>query len=315
MALVKEKRIRVGGLEFAITMDAARAERLRKSPAYARLIRPALDRLQGASNGHAGRNGTAWQGVPPRLPQMPAPATPEARAILDRIAGVEWYHTIDLPHGVTTPGFVDHRSQRHLYGLPDDMRGMRVLEVACFDGFWSFEFERRGAEVVAIDLASTAQTDIPRNWMDVFYSGGFDKPKGEGFRIAKELLGSKVRREVLSVHDLGPEHFGEFDMAFCSDVLLHLRDPLRAMENIWRVTKQFAIFADVYNPELEAFKNKALTEFCMVGETDVWWRPSSTTLYLMLHVARFSRVEEVSRFKLNSHFEGEIPKVVYKAYH
>jgi tRNA (mo5U34)-methyltransferase len=315
MAMMKEKRIRLAGLEFGVTMDAARAERIRQSAAYARVLRPALDRLQAGSNGHNGQTRTAWQGVPPKLPQFPAPSTPEAREILDRIAGIEWYHTIDLPHGVTTPGFVDHRNQLHLYGLPDDMHGMRVLEVACFDGFWSFEFERRGAEVVAIDLGSTAQTDIPRNWLDVFYNGGFDKPKGEGFRIASEILGSKVRREELSVHDLSPADFGMFDMVFLSDLLLHLRDPLRAMENVWSVTKQFAIFADVYNPELEAFKNKALTEFCMVGETDVWWRPSSTTLFLMLHVARFSKVEEVSRFKLNSHFEGEIPKVVYKAYH
>jgi tRNA (mo5U34)-methyltransferase len=254
--------------------------------------------------------------MPAEKPKAPmnAPNTPEATAIVEKISGYDWYHTIDLPHGVATPGYVDHRAQLDYYHLPQDMTGWRVLDVATFDGFWAFEFERRGAEVVGIDLDNTLDVDIARNWRDVAEKNMPSIKKGEGFRIASELLGSKVKREVCSVYDVSPERLGMFDMAFCSDLLIHLRDPLGAMESIWTVTKNFAIFADVYHPELDAYKDNALVEFCNAGQSDVWWRPSTTCYRLWLHLARFARVEEKARFVLESNFRSEIPKVVFHAY-
>jgi tRNA (mo5U34)-methyltransferase len=315
--LKRQKQVRIAGMDLGISLDARQADRVRNSKPYQYLIRPALNRLgRSNGNGHALAPDHYRAGLVAQKPQLPvqAPATPEARAIIERISGYEWYHTIQLPHGVATPGYVDHRAQLPYYHLPEDMTGMRVLDVATFDGFWAFEFERRGADVVAIDVASTADTDIPRNWTDEFQKAGLNHEKGEGFRIASEILGSKVRKEVCSVYDVSPDRLGMFDMVFCSDLLIHLRDPLRAMESIFTVTQNFAVFADVYHPELDAFKGNALVEFTHAGKTDMWWRPSVTAYELWLHLARFSRLEEKSRFKLQSNFEHEIPKVVFHAY-
>jgi len=244
-----------------------------------------------------------------------APNTPEAQAIVDKISGYDWYHSIDLGHGVSTPGYVDHRFQLPYYHLPEDMSGMRVLDVATFDGFWAFEFERRGAEVVAIDVASPRETDIPRNWVDkVEEKMDLDEPKGKGFQIASEILGSSVKKEVCNIYDISPERLGMFDMTFCSDVLIHIRDPLAAIEAIWTVTKNMSIFADVYHPDLEGFEQNTLVEFCQAGQSDVWWRPSRQTYHLWLQVARYSRIDEISRFVLESRYRSEIPKVVLHAY-
>ena len=35
-----------------------------------------------------------------------AARSPEAAEIVERIRGMSWYHTLDLGHGVLTPGFV-----------------------------------------------------------------------------------------------------------------------------------------------------------------------------------------------------------------
>lgn len=315
----REKTVRIGSVELKIALDAVRAEKLRRSAFYRYLLQPALRRVSSNDNGHNGsgaghyRAGTASSAPAANLPP---PATPEARAIIEQISGYEWYHTIELPHGVVTPGYVDHRHQLPHYHLPADMTGMRVLDVATFDGFWAFEFERRGAEVVAIDLASTSDIDVPRNWRKDFAKAGLHQEKGEGFHIASRLLGSKVKREVCSVYDVSPERLGTFDMVFTSDLLIHLRDPLHAMESIWTAVKPtgFAVFADVYHPQLDGMKANALVEFAQAGDSDVWWRPSSTCYRLWLHLARFSRVEEKSRFKLQSNYRSEIPKVVFHAY-
>jgi tRNA (mo5U34)-methyltransferase len=321
--LKREKKFRVAGMEFGVSMGPEQAERIRKSIPYRYMLQPALRRLGGSlanGNGHKknGADGAYRAGFPVQERSTPitAPATPEARAIIEKIADYEWYHTIQLPHGVATPGYVDHRAQLPYYHLPEDMTGMRVLDVATFDGFWAFEFERRGAEVVGIDLNSTRDVDVARNWRKEFEDEMPDQIKGEGFRIAKEIMGAKAERKVCSVYDVSPEKLGMFDMTFTSDMLIHIRDPLAAMEAIWHVVKPggFSVFADVYHPELDAYKNNALLEFANAGQSDVWWRPNSTCYKLWLHLARYSRVEEKARFNLQSNFRSEIPKVVFHAY-
>lgn len=313
--LKRERRIRLGTLEVAVALEAQQADRVRKSAAYRHVVRPAIERLKA---GRSGGNGSSSNGVSSDriFADAPwtAPATPEARTIIERIADYDWYHSIELGHGVVTPGRVDHRAQLHYYELPEDMTGLRVLDVATYDGFWAFEFERRGADVVAIDVASMRDMDIPRNWVDDFDARGLDRAKGRGFEIASGILGSRVRKEICSVYDLSPDRLGKFDIVFCSDLLIHLRDPLRAMESIWTVTSDRAIFADVFHPDFDAFQGRAVLEFMQKGSTDWWWRPNRACYETWMQVARFSRFEERSRFNLQSNFGDVIPKVVYHAY-
>ena len=79
-----------------------------------------------------------------------------------RVDSMVWYQTIELPGGVVTAGVFDHRPLVPYYGIPATLQGARVLDVASSDGFWAFEFERRGArEVVSLDVGSTWAWDLP----------------------------------------------------------------------------------------------------------------------------------------------------------
>src|SRR4051812_29410108 len=82
-------------------------------------------------------------------------------ALLEQAKTRTWYHTLDFGDGVVTDGWFDLRADVHHYHLPEDMTGMRALEVGTWDGFWAFEMERRGAEVVAIDLDDERKLDWP----------------------------------------------------------------------------------------------------------------------------------------------------------
>lgn len=63
---------------------------------------------------------------------------------------------------MTTPGYYDRRPFLSQYHLPKRMDNLRVLDMATYDGFWAFEFEKRGAsEVVALDIDSFYDADIP----------------------------------------------------------------------------------------------------------------------------------------------------------
>src|SRR5438270_201044 len=56
--------------------------------------------------------------------------------------------------------------------------------------------------------------------------------KGQGFEVAQAMLSSQVHKRELNVYDLSPAELGTFDVVVCGSLLLHLRDPVRALEAI-----------------------------------------------------------------------------------
>ncbi len=145
-----------------------------------------------------------------------------------------WYHTIELAPGVVTPGHIDLREVASKV-LPADLRGKRALDVGTFDGFWAFELERRGAEVVALDVERLEDNEWPPNSRERLARERerWELELGRGFRIAKEALGSDAERVVCNVYDLDVEAIGgPVDLVFAGAILVHLRDPVRALERI-----------------------------------------------------------------------------------
>ena len=121
---------------------------------------------------------------------------------------------------------------------------MRALEVGTWDGFWAFEMERRGADVVALDLDDERELDWPPRRRPETFS---EEPRGAGFRLAKEVLGSRVVRVVRSIYHATPEELGTFDLVFCGSVLIHLRDQLLALERIAGLCDGTFISAEEYD--------------------------------------------------------------------
>jgi tRNA (mo5U34)-methyltransferase len=219
------------------------------------------------------------------------------RSVLERIAPIDWYHTIDVGDGVVTPGIFDHRPYLRHYPIPERLDGMRVLDVATFDGFFAFEFERRGAaEVVAIDVETVGGLDLPPATRAAMRPEELALKTGTGFQLASELRKSRVRRVICSVYDLSPERLGKFDLVMCGSLLLHLRDPLRALQAIRSVTGGTGIFAEVYDPglPLRCLEYKGGTRLC------VWWSFSHDCLNALIDEAGYSRTETLDTFGLTN---------------
>src|SRR3954469_14991055 len=131
---------------------------------------------------------------------------------------IRWYHAIELRPGLRTPGLDDPRERLGMLRVPDDLSGRDVLDVGAWDGFFSFEAERRGARrVVAADS---------------FAWNGANWSTKEGFELAREALGSRVEDADVDVMDLDPLALGTFDLVLCLGVLYHLRDPLGGLERV-----------------------------------------------------------------------------------
>ena len=130
-----------------------------------------------------------------------------------------WWHQIELAPGIITPGDDSNRMKLPILdelGLQASLRGLRVLDIGCSDGFFSFEVEKRGADVVAMDFVPETYT---------------------GFATVKQILGSGVTYQMENVYNLAPERHGLFDVILFMGVLYHLRKPLAALDSIRSVMK------------------------------------------------------------------------------
>jgi len=214
-----------------------------------------------------------------------------------------WYHTIDLAPGVTTPGYFDLRPVVETFPWPE-VRGRRCLDVGTFDGFLAFELERRGAsEVVAIDLDDYLQLDWPADYRFT----GPDDPRyqkflqlsgperGAGFRLAADALGSSVERRVLSIYDLSPAEVGSFDVIVCGSLLLHLRDPVRALEAVRSVCDGVFLSSEPIDLWLSIVgRHRPLARLDGSGVMCQWWVPNGAGHLRMLWSAGFA-AERISK--------------------
>jgi tRNA (mo5U34)-methyltransferase len=229
--------------------------------------------------------------------------------LADRIGEIEWYHSIELAPGLVTEGMFDLRPYVGRYGIPADLSGLRVLDVGTFEGFWAFELERRGAQVTALDVDRIQQLD----WPPRLRPAGDDR-RGRGFEIASDALGSRVDRVGCSVYDATPERLGgRFDLVFCGSVLIHLRDPMLALERMAGLCSGRLILADEHSRRLR-WLPIAAAEFR--GETpwSTWWRPSVRAWRSMVRCAGFDEVTVHGTFNMRFRAgRGGVPHMVIHA--
>lgn len=194
---------------------------------------------------------------------------------------IRWFHQISLGDGVTTPG-VDASQQRlSRMRFPASFAGKTILDVGAWDGFFSFEAERRFASDV---LATDSYAWSGKGWSTK-----------SGFDYAHEKLGSRVRTKSIDVMDLCPEAVdGQYDVVLFLGVLYHLRHPLLALERVASVTRELLILeTEVDNllipwPSLAFYPGADLN-----NDPTNWFGPNARAVEGMLRAVGFSRIERV----------------------
>jgi tRNA (mo5U34)-methyltransferase len=212
---------------------------------------------------------------------------------LDEVAEREWYHTLELAPGVETPGYFDHRSILAKLPIPASLAGERCLDIGTFDGFWAFEMERRGAdEVIAADILDPLAWDWPAG-ADPLAIEALERRKeaGRGFAIAARALGSKVEKVEASVYELDPSVHGEFDFVFMGSLLLHLRDPIRALERVRSVCRGSFLTIDAVDPLLTLLHPRRPIAFLEGTARPWWWKPNLRGYEQMVRAAGFDVVQ------------------------
>ena len=212
------------------------------------------------------------------MPVIPNPLSRED--LLQQVTAIRWFHRIPLGNGVLTPGLDDTQAKLRRLQLPPSFAGKTVLDIGAWDGFFSFEAERRGASrVLAVD--------------SYCWSGAGWGTKA-GFELARRALNSKVEDREMEVLDLSPETTGTFDVVFFLGVLYHMRHPLLALEKVASVTQHQLILET--KVDLLAWRTPAMAFYVgneLNGDPTNWWSPNLTGLRDMLRAVGFKSVQIV----------------------
>jgi len=206
-----------------------------------------------------------------------------------------WYHTIELPGGVVTPGIFDHPQALKSVPMPASLEGKRCLDVGTGDGFWAFAMEQRGAaEVVGLDLGAEHLYDWPPGQGPAQPSGESPAYFGPKFGLAHEALGSKVQWVASSIYEMSPERLGTFDFVFVGSILLHLRDPVGALSAVRTVVDGRLLVNDAVSIPLTLMRPRWPAARLIGAADPTWWVPNVAGLSRMLQAAGF-RVHDAGR--------------------
>ena len=198
------------------------------------------------------------------------------------VEALKWHHTIDLGHGIVTPGQDNSPKKLKRLEFPESLKGKSVLDIGSWDGFFAFEAERRGADKV---LATDS----------FIWRGGVDWADKSGFNLAKRVLNSKVDEKEVDILDISPENVGMHDVVFFLGVLYHMRHPLLSLEKVASVTKDMVILETAVDMLWHRRPAIAFYPTDEVGQDPTnWCGPNTAAVVGMLRTVGFKRVKVVS---------------------
>src|SRR6185295_16182343 len=186
-----------------------------------------------------------------------------------------WYHSFEGIDGVMPLTWLRERWQR--FPIPADLTGKRVLDIGPWDGWFSFEAERRGASVTSVDREEMAN-----------------------YLTMHQRLGSKNDYRILDLYELPTAGLGRFDIVFCLGVLYHLKHPVLGLEIVCSLATEVAIietFVIEGDPEIPVMEFYETTE--LNGHMDNWCGPTVNCVLAMCRTAGFARVEMLARDPTN----------------
>ncbi len=139
---------------------------------------------------------------------------------------IKFYHRVQLPDGSYTPGTCNHGPDggnwpTERFGMPLDLTGKSVLDIGAYDGFFSFEAEKRGGRVRATNPSA------PKG------------PSWSAFSYLHKELNSKVASSIVDIEALDENDWLEpypYNVVLFYGVLYHLKSPLVAMDNVAKLT-------------------------------------------------------------------------------
>lgn len=223
-----------------------------------------------------------------------------------------WYHTFDFNRNVE--GIVPHYDLNTCidkFLLPEDGKGKTFLDIGTANGFFSFEMERRGADVISFDLGLENDTDkipYPGSPNRIASAREYIKKLHKGYWYAHKHFNSKARVVYGSVMDM-PDWLETFDVVLLGSILQHLRDPLGAIIQVDRHVKDTIIICEAYYKSRQPVIHFQANPEAKTPQFWTWWRMSPAFLVLALKTLGYVDIVVKGPFLLKHGAGYKVPSI------
>ena len=195
-----------------------------------------------------------------------------------------WFHSIDLGNGLTThgtklPEIMKVEFEKAFAKI--DLRGKTVLDIGAWNGAFSLEAHRRGAEsVTALDHFT---------WYHEHFRGraSFD------FMARVTDVNFQTIDLDLDATPLDFSSVAPHDVVLFLGVFYHLRDPIAALQQIAQIVREVLVL-ETYIEQMSEHR-PAMVFYPgaeLAGDASNWWGPNSACIHELLRMVGFARVEE-----------------------
>lgn len=204
-------------------------------------------------------------------------------SVVEEILSIkDWRHPYDIPgQQLAKDHFLDWHPWRLSVDRPNldlilgGFRGKRMLDVGCNDGWYSFAYEKEGANVIGVDARTDAihRADLIRKHYD--------------------SRATFVCGDVQELTHADPRFAEPFDATLFYGLLYHLSDPIGTLERIGAMTsKVIAVQSWINGEDRQPFLRirNEIVALPGSGITPIVTTPSQSAIVMMLKNAGFDRV-------------------------
>jgi len=205
----------------------------------------------------------------------------DREALAERVRQLYWHHSIDLGHGIVTPGaksLTDHEVESAAFFDPVELTGRSVIDIGAWNGAYSFEAKRRGAaRVLATDHFV---------WNHPGFRGR------ESFELARSVLDIDLEVKEIDISHLSPDSVGTFDVVLFLGVFYHLLDPIVALQRVAKLAREVLIIEthtdalEISRPAMIMYAGSELR-----NDPTNWWGPNPACMVALLKECGFAKVD------------------------
>jgi len=209
---------------------------------------------------------------------------------------IQWWHKIDLGEvrnqKIITPGRDNSEEKLKYIQMPTSLKDKTVIDVGAWDGFFSFEAEKRGGDVLAIDTIMWKEHktfNVQKN-REVMHTGK------RGFNFAHKMLKSKVRSKEIEVMDLSEENVGKYDLVLCLGILYHMENPFGMCRKMREICKKDGMLILETHMDMQDIDKPAMAFYPTTecnNDKGTWNGPNPACVIGMLRAAGFDEVQMV----------------------
>jgi tRNA (mo5U34)-methyltransferase len=195
----------------------------------------------------------------------------------------KWHHSIEFSNGQIVHGDKSVEVMKQQYEMtfgPLDITGRSVLDLGTLTGAFAVEAARRGAaRVVGLDYVG---------WLPPFRFGR------EAFDYVVADSGLDISGVELDL-DEAPHSLadlGSFDIVLFLGVFYHLKDPIAALREISKITRETLVIETYWAWDLPPQPPAMIfyPERELAGDPTNWWAPNIACVEALLKTFDFSRV-------------------------